>query len=429
MNTTLQSPPEQSTIPVPPPFHAKKAGHWYQYINRYWMPFLSGNELKIVLFFLDRQLGWGSAKPQNVQQVRVSRTLISRGVVEHANGKVHHAGVGLVDSTIDSLLATLEERGLLFVRREKTRNGTVCWYSLNPAWVPTDREPASEKFAPRKSGESPRITARTHPENRDQRESKEERVKKKESQSAQSAGLGLSEKKKQAESEKKSADLLQLNNPSIADIERIWIAAWKENFFGAPMPSWRNSRERYALRQYCIRWSRANSIPFGEYFYWCVRNWKGVMERYFDWMQAAPALPSVFFLIRMCDTFEDCFAYRKELEEFWNLPTRERQIQVRIQKGMTREKATEEVERRYGFANEHRRIQQARQQLANEQEAFTLRKKMAGREQLQAAARRKSRIEEEIKPIHVERVMDYDEIDPATFNVEDFGTYEQTPAT
>jgi hypothetical protein len=157
MNLNSEPTDKQLKRPPLPPFAVGKLVHWYQRNTRYWSRFLTGNEVKIVLFILDQQLGWANVDARRVQKVRISRSVFSGGIVGKQDGMIYQEGVGLADSTIDLILAALEMDQIIRVERTRTRNGYDCWYSLNPLWVPTNSRPSRKQSSPRKSGGGPTI--------------------------------------------------------------------------------------------------------------------------------------------------------------------------------------------------------------------------------------------------------------------------------
>src|SRR5262249_36047791 len=118
-----------------PPVAPDKAGHWYQYINRYFLPYLNGSDLKIILFILDQQLGWSNIDAAKLKGVKISRSRFENGVIGQ-NARIYHAGTRLAPSTISEVLASLERRGAIHVQRRTYNNETECWYCLNWFWEP-----------------------------------------------------------------------------------------------------------------------------------------------------------------------------------------------------------------------------------------------------------------------------------------------------
>ncbi len=103
---------------------------WYQYINRAWMKYLSPSEFMLVLFILDRTLGW--RKESEV----ITRRHMLKGVL--SNGTAYHHGTSLGASTIDTTLNRLVEKEV--IERRTLMRGTTRYVllSINFEWEPSE---------------------------------------------------------------------------------------------------------------------------------------------------------------------------------------------------------------------------------------------------------------------------------------------------
>src|ERR1041384_3360150 len=348
MHTSSQSQNTQVKRPHPPPVAADKAGHWYQYLNRYWLPFLSGAELKIVLFILDQQLGWSNIEPKRIHEVRISRSRFAKGVTAKKNGIIYHAGTGLADSTIDAALRSLEQRDAIHVRRQQMPDRTDCFYSLNWFWVPASPKHSVNNSLARKSGRPARKHQDTPPENRVQRESLGEIFNTQESQSAPCAGPLSSDSKNTSEQGKKTSkswNILDERRPTAEQIRAVWEKAVLDTFPNAPPLAWRN-RQAQALRAYCKQWTENHSETFLRFVDWCVRNWGYIIQTAFPRLEIAPVFPAPLFLAHssFSSSFELAFAERETQLKELSMTTKERKTQELIRQGYPRDVAARQVE-------------------------------------------------------------------------------------
>jgi hypothetical protein len=103
---------------------------WQQYINRYWMAYLSPSEFMVLLFILDRTLGW------NKDSEVITRRQMLKGVA--SRGTLYHRGLSLSASTIDTTLNRLEEKGVIERRRIMRGVTTYVEFEINLLWSPSD---------------------------------------------------------------------------------------------------------------------------------------------------------------------------------------------------------------------------------------------------------------------------------------------------
>ena len=80
-------------------------GNWHQYIIRYWMKYLSPSEFMVLMFIVDRTLGW-----QKFSEV-ITRRHMLKGIA--SGGTIYHLGTSLSASTLDKILNSLEEKGVI----------------------------------------------------------------------------------------------------------------------------------------------------------------------------------------------------------------------------------------------------------------------------------------------------------------------------
>ena len=133
---------------------------WHQYITRYWMKYLSPSELMVLLFILDRTIGW-----QKYSEV-ITRRHMLKGIA--SGGTIFHLGTSLSASTLDTTLNRLFEKGL--IERRPIMRGTTRYieFSINLDWEPDElprRLQAPRRKTSRRLSRATPINGITHPGN------------------------------------------------------------------------------------------------------------------------------------------------------------------------------------------------------------------------------------------------------------------------
>lgn len=105
-------------------------GNWHQYIIRYWMKYLSPSEFMVLMFIVDRTLGW-----QKFSEI-ITRRHMLKGIA--SRGTIYHLGTSLGASTLDTTLNSLEEKGA--ISRRAVMRGTTKYveFSINMDWEPRE---------------------------------------------------------------------------------------------------------------------------------------------------------------------------------------------------------------------------------------------------------------------------------------------------
>jgi DNA replication protein DnaD len=102
-----------------------------------------------------------------------------------------------------------------------------------------------------------------------------------------------------------------------------------------------------------------------------IERWHTIREAQFAWMKASsPSVPSIRFLVKFSDRFEQAWAGRQSLERMAGLSTRDREIEMRIRKGTDRSTAEREVDERLGLLKAKQDAEAAANQLKRQQAAF-----------------------------------------------------------
>lgn len=382
MNNTQSPTALQRKRPPRPPVAKDKAAHWYQHINRYWQRYLSGTELKLLLFILNAQLGWRS-----IESKWISRRAFADGVVGKNNGRVYHEGTGLAGSTIDAGLSNLEKRGIIFVRRVAKPDQTECRYSINWDWNPNEDNRKATKTLPRKSGRAPRNSGNPQPEIRGQRESEREVVNNPDSQPLPETGGGDDRKSEEAEERSSNDPAISTHSRDYTDIsdpdphpdklQRIWNAALSETFPTCPVVAWKE-KERGQVRGFCSRYNEASNRTktFGQFIDWAVRNWRYVMHSEFRRMTVGTDFPNVGFLVYFDSRFIDVFAKWDELSAELAMGPRALAIKRLTEAGVPYEVAVAEVDAKMGIMEERVKLQKATLELKQAGVSFERQRRM-----------------------------------------------------
>jgi hypothetical protein len=97
------------------------------------------------------------------------------------------------------------------------------------------------------------------------------------------------------------------------------------------------------------------------YLGWCVEWWRTIRSRQFGWMVKTPApeTPSIRFFVKFSDRFEQSWFEKAATEAASKLSFREQEIERRTRKGMDRDVAEAEVDKRTGMTETMERTERA----------------------------------------------------------------------
>jgi DNA-binding transcriptional ArsR family regulator len=103
----------------------------FQKITRRWSveADLSGNEISVLMFVLDRTLGWGK------DWEAISKSHFETGFLDRKTGERWAGKVGMTRRTIDATLRRLIDEKKLILERPGSE-GEVNRYALNREWKP-----------------------------------------------------------------------------------------------------------------------------------------------------------------------------------------------------------------------------------------------------------------------------------------------------
>lgn len=335
----------------------------FQALNRKWRRYLTPTEMSVMLYLLDRSVGWGND----------SFTAMTTNVL---NGNEEYAGIGLSRRTYYATLKALEAKQMII--RRSVRDATKI--TINVGWSPEDADmlpipkglkakaengteddqksgyctPRSAGFAtPRSAGFAPQNTVVSEYSKKDTeavadaptsgvfaRPRKQVSPEKKESReclgvdkefgqwddSTQPA-VTLPAPVRQAASRTTALDavkaklagavaadhrraetkttraLTSAKSLKATDVELIWRNALTETFSMVGHVVW-SIKDKGRVNVAIKKWAYAEVGTFGALVDYAVRNWTQIVDRKLSWMKQnpAPRTPEMgFFLFRMVD--------------------------------------------------------------------------------------------------------------------------------
>lgn len=331
----------------------------YQRAIREWRGSLSSDEFSVVMYVMDRTVGWGQP----------SATITSGSAI---NGGGVYTGLNISRATYFRVLGTLETKGL--IRRRKTGTGSNR-ISINPGWAPDMSnlpKRLKERFAkgsqsettPSHSETTPSqaetlytgnpstdnlltdtVAASGHNSNQNQNSFPEE---KEEGPSPQSPPSKIvSDENREAACTNRSARKAKANRTKgrtdvSAGIEATWRAALEETFPAVSHVPW-DVRIRKNVKDKAKAWTSGSQVSFDDLLDWAVRNWTQIVKKQFKWMKkkAAPAQPDIGFFLYFSSDFMNTWA-SGELDDWLRKPERNK-IEKLMGRGLTREEAEMEI--------------------------------------------------------------------------------------
>jgi hypothetical protein len=367
---------------------------WFKILFRVWRPHLSPNEFLVAQFVFDRTAGWG----KEWEVIRTNHFL--NGVVG-TDGKVYSTGLVITRPTLSKCLTALIARGAIRLRQDGRRKA----YALNYEWNPD--EPQSPQDMPlakpkrlqglqkvQPAGMENNFTKTPEMENYlplegkisfhlDKKRKDKCYAKEKETQPIASR-IGPAT---QGESLLAVAKLMDKVSRESANKRQGKINAWR---FDSVHKAWHGlclslhpdanhlavtKTDCLILHKYGKRFVRASqartNTEWLDYLAWLIERWHTIREAQFAWMKAnSPSVPSIRFIVKFSDRFEQAWADRQSLERMAGLSTREREVEVRIRKGTDRATAEREVDERLGLLKAKQDAEAATKQLKRQQAAF-----------------------------------------------------------
>jgi hypothetical protein len=369
---------------------------WFKILFRVWRPHLSPNEFLVAQFIFDRTAGWG----KEWEVIRPDHFL--SGVVGK-DGKIYASGLVMTPPTLRKCLASLIDRGAIRMVQEKRKKT----YALNYEWNPDEIEnyatmppplPKRLKNLQELQTEDPAEKENHFPESEKKenhfpskgkisfilnKKRKDKCFAKEETQPSASRNSPAT----QGEGLLAVAQLMDKVSRESANKRQSKINAWR---FDSVLKAWHElclshhseanhlsvtKTDCLILHKYGKRFVRESkartSSEWLDYLSWVIERWHTIRESQFSWMKAnSPSVPSIRFLVKFSDRFEQAWADKKSLERMAALSTRDREIEARIRKGVDRFAAEREVDERLGLLKAKQDAEAAVSKLKRQQASF-----------------------------------------------------------
>ena len=361
---------------------------WFKILFRVWRPTLSPNEFLVAQFIFDRTAAWG----KEWEIIRTQHFL--NGVVGN-DGQVYSSGLVITYPTLKKCLNKLIAVGAISVEFVGKRKA----YALNYEWNP-DEQPVEVKQVEKETVALPKpkrlqVLQITESENNLQNNQESEnnlhlQVEKICTYNKEKNKCYTKDKEEnsrtapQHESRLTLLQALDAAQRRSAEQRYSKIDAWR---FDSVAKAWHSlclSKQPEAnhlavtktdcliLHKYGKRFIAASkakaSVDWLNYLEWVIERWHTIRQMQFAWMKAnSPAVPSIRFLVKFSDRFEQAWDSKQSTDRMASLPTREREIEVRVRKGIDRAVAEREVDERLGLLKAKSDVETATKALKRQQ--------------------------------------------------------------
>lgn len=301
------------------PVHFREA---WKLLFRVWRPCLTPTEFIVVQFIFDRTAAWGK------EWEAIPMSHFTDGV-RGKGGEVYATGMGCSRLTVSRAVKELMRIGVVF---RTSIQGRMA-YALNYAWQPTRMtvEETEQCITRDTSDVSPMI----HLNNRKEKGSSlhEDRVpvdgltsttdQMNPKQRIQERALQSMERSRQRREAKK-------NKLTPQGLEKIWIDACLLHH-GAALSM--TTADASMLKRYADRLNKAGK-DHRAFIEWVVEKWLVIRNMEFAWMGAtSPATPSIRFLIKFSDRFEQQWEAKATFDKRAEMSQRDKAKQRLIGKG------------------------------------------------------------------------------------------------
>lgn len=320
---------------------------WWKVLMRVWRPDFTRSEFLVACFVFDRTAAWG--KEWEV----ITPTQMLEGVIGQ-DGTVYAPGLQMSAPTIHKAVSGLLAKTALLRRRAGTR-----WaYALNYEYRPTDTQKPMPLPVPKRLAaggkckeilqKPPQKCKETLPINRENNKcfAKD-----------RPADGGLSPKllaKVNAQIDALAAATMQnaaekRKAKQLAMTDTGCMTMWQDACMAA-MPKEIHlsltKTDNVILRRYLSRKFGRNGAEAGRFIRWVADRWLTIREEKFGWMNnTPPSVPSIRFLVRFADQFEDAWNDRERIERLASMSVRDREVDRMIRrKGMSRQAAEAEAD-------------------------------------------------------------------------------------
>jgi hypothetical protein len=362
---------------------------WFKILFRVWRPFLLPNEFLVVQFIFDRTAGWG-------KEWEIIRTSHFLGGVIGADCKIYSTGLVISRPTLAKCIERLVLIGA--IRKKLTKRGKA--YALNYEWNPEILELKTDMPIPKPKRlqglqiqkmennflKNPKMENNFTKECKETFHHKKRKDKSYAKEEYHRDAVGVSP----APQGGTLLDLCMLEDSvkrKTAKARMNLITRWTGD---APSKAWYDLCKEFhpdsnhlavtktdcsILRKYGSRFIKLRNLETTEqwlsYLSWVIERWHVIRDTELNWMKAAsPAVPSIRFIVRFSDVFEQAWATKHHFDHLATLSVRDREVELRVAKGIERDVAEREVDKRLGLLKAKEDADYARKALKRQQASF-----------------------------------------------------------
>ena len=360
-----------------------------QRILREWVPYLKPTESLVVLFIADRTAGWGKEAEE------VTHRHFLQGIKDRKTGSVYAGALPLTRPTLTLVLGRLVSLGT--VRAVKKNKRTT--YSLNIDWNPYPIIEAMALAKPKRLKELQSLQITEHQntawkgkeicplegkeicplegkeifpyKKNKEKKGKTEEANPSDSRRAESGGEELTSALSSAKGRAVSRRASKVTAWSALSASIAWSDLCRSHLPSADRLAV-TVADSSVLHKYGKRWmvTRGGSVAgWLEYLEWVVTRWQAIRAQHFAWMkESPPTVPSIRFMVKLSDRFEQAFSARASIERVAAMTPRERDVERLMGKGVDREVAERDVDAKLGLVKEREAMTRAAAELRKQRE-------------------------------------------------------------
>lgn len=313
---------------------------------RVWRPSLTPSQFLVACFVFDRTAAWGKE-----WEVITLRHFVS-GVTTSA-GACYGPGLGLSQPTVSAALTGLKKIGLLRTRAVRKRTA----YALNYEYQPNKTMPLP---VPKRLKEGAKVknsfsqTGSKVKESYTLNYTKSIVTGKPKSigDAAAPHAISLEEKMHNVQilaDETLAATTARREKKITALTPEGCVKLWQD-CCTREMPNETHlsitQADSAILKRYLARFSGKDAKKARDYLTWLCSRWLTIRAESFAWMNGTgPSVPSIRFMVKFSDKFEEAYSRRTFFDKLAEMPERERKVHTLTKKrGMTKATAEKEVE-------------------------------------------------------------------------------------
>lgn len=362
-----------------------------RHFTRFVCPHLHPSEAKVLMYILDRNIGWGKKRE------RVTINQIVHGIfqIDEENGciEVVTEGVGMGSRQVTRWLNLLTDKGIIIKRRSEV---DINELEMNLAWVPPRYTPTASPrntAAARRMGVSlPTVWDRVW-----EQQEKEQSGEENDNIIPLPPQEGAKKVKalRQRKPETKTEGVESTKELTLDQLKQMWTKLVEET---GEVPVTLKKDTIHALQNYMRRFRSAHpEVTVEEYLRWVTVNWRWLAAVQFAWMSKPPAplVPDPGFLVSFCNAFEHAWRNKEETDRLRKLTGRERTIEKLLNKGYPLEVAEKEADQHHGLAEN---VKELKRLQAEAEKVERLRKAEAIHErQMEARRRREQQVADQLE--------------------------------